>query len=96
MGVLGKVEGVIRAAQRALEVAQEGVDRLELRQLLAGLAAAGDHALVVGPDDLYGTETPQTVGNDGGRWRNRTRGKHRHLLKRERLLTQAHELRLAV
>ena len=50
MGVLGKVEGVIGAAERALEVAQEGVDRLELGQLRARLAAAGDHALVRGPD----------------------------------------------
>ena len=46
MGVLGEVEGVIGAAQRALEVAEQGVDRLELRQLDARLAAAGDDALV--------------------------------------------------
>ena len=48
------------------------------------------------PDDLHGAEAPQAVGDDGGRRRDRARGKHRHLLVRERLLTQAHELRLAV
>ncbi|EWS52458.1 hypothetical protein X551_04758 [Methylibium sp. T29] len=96
MGVLGEVEGVVSTAERALEVAQEGVDRLELRQLGAGLAAAGDHALVLGPDDLHGAEAPQAVGDDGGRGRDRACGEHRHLLVRERLLAQAHELRLAV
>ena len=35
---------------RGLQVAQHRVDRLELRQLDAGLAAAGDDALVLGAD----------------------------------------------
>ena len=39
MGVLGEVEGVVGAAERALEVAQKSVDRLELGQLGTGLAA---------------------------------------------------------
>ena len=51
MSVFGEVEGVIRAADGGLEVAQQRVDGLELRQLHAGLAAAGDVALVFGPDD---------------------------------------------
>jgi len=46
MGVLGEVDGVIGATERALEVAQEGIDRLELRQLRAGLTIAGDNPLV--------------------------------------------------
>ena len=44
ISVLGEVEGVIRAAQGALEVAQEGVDGLELGQLGTGLAATGANA----------------------------------------------------
>jgi hypothetical protein len=71
MGVLGEIEGVIGTAQGALEVAQEGVDRLELRQLGAGLAAAGDVALVIGAHHLHRTEAPQAVGDDGGRRRDR-------------------------
>ncbi len=39
MGVLGEVEGVVGAAERALEVAQVRVDRLELRQRRAGKLA---------------------------------------------------------
>ena len=74
MSVLGEFEGVIRATQGAIEVAVR-VDRLELRQPRAGLAATGDDALVVGPDDLYGTKTPQAVGDNGGRRRDRARGK---------------------
>ena len=67
MGVLGEVERVVRAVQGTLEVAQVRVDRFELRQLGAGLATTGDHALVVGADDLHGAETPQSVGDHGGR-----------------------------
>ena len=42
MGVLGKVEGMVGAHERGLEVAQQRIDGLELGQLGAGLAAAGD------------------------------------------------------
>ena len=96
MGVLGKVEGVIRATQGTLEVAQVRVDRLELRQLGAGLAATGDYALVVGADQLHRAEAPKTVGDQGGRRGDGARGELSHPSVRERLLAQANELRLAV
>src|SRR6516162_2079728 len=96
MGVLGEVEGVVSTAERALEVAQEGVDRLELGQFRAALAASGDDTVMLGPDDLYGAEAPQAIRDDGGRRGDRARGEHRHLLVRERLLAQAHELRLTL
>ena len=96
MGVLGEVEGVIRAAQGALEVAQKGVDRLELGQPRTGLAAAGDDALMLGAHDLHATEAPQAVGDHGGRRRDRAGGEHRHGLGGKGLLAQASELRLAV
>ena len=51
MRVLGEVEGMVGAAQGALEVARHGVDRAELRQLGAGLAASGDHVFVCGAHD---------------------------------------------
>ena len=80
MGVLGEVEGMIGTAQGTLEVAQEGVDRAQLRQSDATLAPAGDQALVLGADALDGTEAPQTVGDHGGRRRDRAGGEDRHLL----------------
>jgi hypothetical protein len=43
---------VIRTTQRTLEVALEGVDCLQLRQLRADHAAAGDYPLVVDADPL--------------------------------------------
>lgn len=46
MRVLDEIEGVMRARQPRLELAQDGVDRAELRQLRAGLATAGDDALM--------------------------------------------------
>lgn len=42
MGVLGKVEGMVGAGYGALEVAQEDIDRVKLRQPGARIAAAGD------------------------------------------------------
>ena len=83
MGVLDEVEGVIRATQGALEVAQEGIDRAELRQRGAGPAPASDHALVVGTDHLHRAEAPQTIRDHRRRRRDRVSGESRHLLSRE-------------
>lgn len=47
VSVLGEVEGVVRAADGGLEVAQQRVDGLELRQLHAGLSAARDVAFML-------------------------------------------------
>ena len=80
MGVLGEVEGMIGTAQGTLEVAQERVDRAQLRQSDATLAPAGNQALVLGADALDGPEAPQTVGDHGGRRRDRAGGEDRHLL----------------
>lgn len=96
MRVLGKVEGVTGAAQRSLEVAQEAIDRVELRQFSAGLAAAGYDALMPGADDLHRAETPQAVGDDSGRGRDGAGSEYRYVLGRERLMEQAHQRRLTV
>ena len=96
MGVLGEVEGMIGTAQGTLEVAQEGVDRAQLRQSDATLASTCDHTLVLGTETLDGTEAPQPVGDHGGRRCDRAGGEDRHLLTGEGLLAQAHELRLAL
>jgi len=39
------------------EATQEGVDRPQLAQLGAGLVVTGDHALVIGADDLHRAKT---------------------------------------
>jgi hypothetical protein len=46
MRVLGELEGVECAGEPSLEIAQHGVDRLELPQLGRGLAAARDGPLL--------------------------------------------------
>ena len=86
MRVLGKVERMICAAERSLEVTQESIDRAELRQFGAGLAAAGDEALMLGADDLHCTETPQAVGYDSSGRRNGVSCEYRHLLGSKRLV----------
>ena len=60
MSVLGEVEGVVSTPEGPLEIAQEGIDRSELRQSGAGLAPTSDHALVLGADDLDDPEAPQS------------------------------------
>ena len=96
MSVLGEVEGVVSTPEGPLEIAQEGIDRPELRQSGAGFATAGDHALMLGAHDLNGPEAPQPVGDHGGRGRDRARSEDRSLLVCEGLLAQVHELRLPV
>lgn len=69
VGVLGKTEGMVGPADRGLQVAQQRVDGLELRQLHARPATAGDDALVGGADQGSGAEAPQSIGEHGGRSR---------------------------
>ena len=96
MGVFGEIEGMVSPPEGPLEVAQERIDRAKLGQSDAGFAATGDHALVLGADDLDGPEAPQSVGDHGGRRRDRAGREDRHLLVGEGLLAQADELRLPV
>jgi hypothetical protein len=93
MGVLGEVEGVIRATQGTLEIAQEDIDRAELGQFDAGFLAAGDDALVLSADELHGAKAPQAVGDNCGRRRDAVSGEGPYFLDGERLLAQAYELR---
>ena len=67
MGVFGEIEGMISPPEGPLEVAQERIDRAKLGQSDAGFAAPGDHALVLGADDLDGPEEPRVrcVGRGG-------------------------------
>ena len=58
MGVFGEIEGMVSPPEGPLEVAQERIDRAKLGQSDAGFAATGDHALVLGADDLDGPEAP--------------------------------------
>ena len=62
MSVLGKAEGVIRAGQCSLQIAQNRVDGLELGQFDAGGSAAGDRDLMHAgvPQDR---EAGQSVGD---------------------------------
>ena len=84
------------AVQGTLEVAQESIDSAELLQRRAGLAASGDHALVVGADQPHGAEAPQAIRGDGGRRSDGACGELSHAFIRERLLGQAPDLRPAV
>ena len=49
IGVLSEVEGVVRTRDGCLQVAQHGVDRLELRDLARLLAAPGHNGLGARP-----------------------------------------------
>ena len=69
---------------------------MKLGQSGAGFAATGDHALVLGADDLDGPEAPQSVEDHGDRRRDRAGREDRHLQVGEGLLAQADELRLPV
>ncbi len=89
MGVLGEVKGVVRTAERGLQIAQHGIDRLELRQLDAARPAAGHDAFVFGTDELHAAETPQPIGDDLGRGGERLGREDCHRLAGERLAGEA-------
>ena len=62
-GVLLKVEGVEGSAEAGLEVAQQGVDPPELRQVV-WMLAAGDDSPVVAVGCGHGAEAGQAIGKD--------------------------------
>ena len=62
-GALVKVEGVEGTAEAGLEVAQQGVDQAELRQVAGGLTA-GEDCLVVAVGRGYGAEATSLSGDD--------------------------------
>jgi len=59
------VEGT---AEAGLEVAQQGVDPPELRQVF-GMLAAGDDSPVVAVGIGHGAEAGQAIGKDMAAWR---------------------------
>ncbi len=67
VGVLGELHRVVGAAQGRLDVADERVDAAELFQLDAGLAPAGDGAVVAGAQAGSHLEAAQSVGDHGQR-----------------------------
>src|SRR5438093_3510685 len=67
MRVLLEAEGVIRAGQCGLQVAQDRVDGLERRVPCAGGPAAGDMRLVQDAGASDGGEAAQPVGHQRGR-----------------------------
>ena len=60
-GVLSKVECLIATGQAGLEIAQDGVDRLELRQVFR-LSSGDDGWLMDAPGFGDGAEAGQTIG----------------------------------
>jgi len=67
LGVLVKVEGLESTAEAGLEVAQQGVDPPELRQVF-GMLAAGDDSLFVAVGRGHGAEAGQANGKDMAAW----------------------------
>jgi hypothetical protein len=63
VGVLGELDGVVRAGERGLHVADEGVDGLELVVEDAGLAAAGDLTVVDRASAGGDLEAVQAIGH---------------------------------
>lgn len=59
-------DGMKGSPQRVLYVADDGIDPLELRDLDAGRAAAGDDYRVVIPGSAEGLEAAQAIGNNLG------------------------------
>ena len=96
MGVLDEIKGVVRARQGRLEVAQQGIDGLELRQLDALGAAASDCWLVLGTDEFDATKAPQPIRHHGGRRCQRLGRKGPHAFGGEGLLGKARKLRMPI
>src|SRR5688572_32653088 len=76
VGVLGKVEGMIGTADGCLQVAQQRVHGLELRQLGDVPPAAGDHTLMLRTDDGRSAKAPQPIGDHGCRGGDVLAGEH--------------------
>ena len=61
MSIFGEIERMVGACKGGLEIAQQGVDRLDLLDLDAGCAAASDGSPVSGTADGDGLEAPQPL-----------------------------------
>lgn len=67
VGALGEVNGVVSPGGCCLDVADEGIDGLELHLEHAGLSAASDLAVVHGASAGGDVESAQNVGDQGQR-----------------------------
>ena len=65
MGILGEIERMVSAGDRGLEIAQDGVHGPERLELDAGLAPAGDFAVVDGASALSSGEAALAIGDHG-------------------------------
>ena len=61
MSVFGEIERVVGSSEGGLQIAEQGIDGMELLKLDAGRAAAGDGAVVRGAAGGDGLKTPQAV-----------------------------------
>ena len=96
VGVLGDLDGVLGPGQRGLDVAHEGVDRLEFVVRDDGLAIADDLTVVDRASAGGDLEAVQAVGHQG-RWQRRLPGQELlDGLVRERPWRQAGQVRQAV
>ena len=66
--VFGEIERMVRATQAGFEVAQNGVDPVEFRQVL-GLATIRDDCPVLAASISYPSKTTQSIGSDYTTWR---------------------------
>ena len=71
MGIFGEIERMVGACIGGLQVAQEGIDGTELRQLDARRAAAGYDPLLSSSRGRDGGEAPQAVRDHMRRGRQR-------------------------
>ena len=65
--VFGEIKRVVSATQAGFEVAQNGVDPVEFRQIL-GLAATRDENPVLAASIGYPGKTAQAIGSDYTTW----------------------------
>lgn len=65
--VFGEAEGVVRAGEGGLQVAQNRIDAQERRMLDGRRAAASDVRFVQDARTVNGSEAAQTVRDQGGR-----------------------------
>ena len=95
VSVFAVAEGVVRAGEGRLQIAQYGVDGQECWVLDAGRTAAGDVGLMKDARTLHGLEATQPVGDQRGRREQRLGGKGVNRLLGEGPLRQADPLRRA-
>lgn len=74
---------MVSARDGVLDVAQQGVDPVELGVLHAGTPTSGDVAVVDIGGGIEGPKTAQAVANDPTAWRNGLLGVATHLGKRK-------------